>query len=220
MIIKQNGESFIRLSSLYDAIQKPAIMAPFLGVMVPVIVRELTHTQIRSCGDFSLIETISDLISKDQKKASVDQMVQYSELQYKLLKKSLVSPSYDEIMSLNDYDVLRIESEKELKELEAILNEMPPGIEKTKLMLSYQTAVMNSQFLLPVDFVSYIVSYALGIEKSDIKEITEDMLFEAAWKAKKGKDNPSDHLLGNFTDFNKEDINGRAWIIYNQRTKK
>ena len=66
---------------------------------------------------------------------------------------------------------------------------MKPGTEKNKLMLSYNTAVMNSQFLLPTDFVSFVLSFALSLDGSDIKEVSEDMLYEAAFKAHKGKDN-------------------------------
>ena len=220
MIIKHEGESYIKLSALYDAVQKPAIMAPFLGVMLPVVVRRLSQVQIRACGDFSLIETISDLIAKSEKKASVEDMIKYAEVQYEVIKRSLVSPTYEEIMSLNEYDLLRKNTEKELEELEEILNKMGNSTEKTKLMLEYNAAVMNSKFLLPLDFVSYITAYALRVDESDIKAVTEDMLFEAAFKATKGHDNPSDHLHGLFSDFNKEDINNRAWIIYHERNKK
>jgi hypothetical protein len=220
MIIEHEGESYIKLSALYDAVQKPVIMAPFLGVMLPVVVRRLSQVQIRACGDFSLIETISDIIAKSDKKSSVEDMVKYAEVQYEVVKRSLVSPTYDEIMSLNEYDVLRKNTEKELKELEDILNDMGNSSEKTKLMVDYNTAMMNSKFLLPIDFVAFITSYALRVDESDIKEVTEDMLFEAAFKATKGHDNPSDHLHGLFSDFNKEDINNRAWIIYYERNKK
>lgn len=220
MIIEQDGKFLVELSSLFEAEQKPAIMAPFFGVYLPVIVRRLTHVQIRACGDFSLIETVADTLTNKNKKVSVSDMVKYAELQHKLLKKSLVSPTYDEIMGLNEFDVLRLEAVKELDELEAILNNMPSGTQKNALMNDYNVARMNSEFLLPADFVAFIVAFALKIDESDIKEISEDMLFEAAIKAKNGNDNPSDHLHGNFSDFNREDINNRSWIIYHQRNKK
>lgn len=220
MIIEHDGEQYIKLTALYDAVQKPVIMAPFNGAMLPVIVRELTHTQIRACGDFSLIETIADAMMKAQRSATVDEAIKYSELQYNILQKALVSPSYDEIMSLNKYDVLRIEAEKELKEIEDLLNSMSEGPKRNELMVSYNAAVMASQYLLPSDFVSFVVGFALGIDKSDIKDITEDMLFEAAYKATRGHDNPADHLHGTFSDFNREDINSRAWILFHERSNK
>ncbi len=220
MIITHDGESYIKITDLYNAVQKPAIMVPFLGTMVPVVVRKLSQIQIRACGDFSLIETVNDMIQREDKKTSIAEMLKYSEMQYEILRRSLVSPTYEEIMKLNEYDILRLETEKELGELEEILNNMAPCVQRDKLMISYNTALMNTRFLLPSDFVSYIVSFALGVDESDIKLITEEMLYEAAVKATKGHDNPADHIHGNFTDFNYEDINKRAWIIYHERNKK
>ena len=73
---------------------------------------------------------------------------------------------------------------------------------------------------LPKDFLSTITCYALGIEKSDIKEVTTNALMNAAVMAKMGNDNPSDHLKGLFTDYMKDDINKRAWILFQEKNKK
>lgn len=220
MIIDHNGESYIRLTALYEAVSKPCIVAPFFGTPVPVIVRRLTFAQIRACGDFSLIETTRDIIEAKTRKLTTKEMLDYSELQFQIIKKSLVSPTYDEIMSLSEYDLLRLNAEKELVELEAIINEMPNGTEKRNLLEKYYTVKMNSEYLLPPDFVSFIMKFALQQDDSDIKDVSEDMLYEAAIRAKNGNGNPSDHLPGNFTDFNKVDINNRSWIIYHKRTDK
>jgi hypothetical protein len=37
---------------------------------------------------------------------------------------------------------------------------------------------------------------------------------EAAILAENGKDNPSDHISGIFTDHNKSDIDKHAWSVY------
>lgn len=218
LILEENGQSYIRLSALYEAELKPAIMAPFYGVYNPVILRRLTYTQIRACGDFSLIETVTDMIANKKKKLSDKEMVAYSELQYEIIKRSLVSPTYDEIMGLNENDELRISSEKELIELEEIIKDLPSGPKKQRIQMELNVLKMNSQFLLPPDFVSFVLSFALQLDDSDIKDISEDMLYEAALRAKGGSGNPSDHLPGNFTEFNKVDINNRALIIYHRRT--
>ena len=42
------------------------------------------------------------------------------------------------------------------------------------------------------------------------------MLLESAILASNGKDNPADHLEGNFLDMHKDEINKSAWIVYNQ----
>jgi hypothetical protein len=71
-------------------------------------------------------------------------------------------------------------------------------------------------FLLPDDFMATITAWAMGVDRTDIKKITRDILLEAALLAKNGGDNPSDHITGTFTDFQREDINKNAWIIYNE----
>lgn len=220
MIIEHNGESYVRLADLYQAASEPCIMAPFFGVPLPCIVNKLTYTQIRACGDFSLIQTARDIVASEVRKMTTEEMVDYSELQYNIIQKSLLHPTYDEIMSLGEYDVLRINAEKELDELEVIIKAMPNGIQKNELTEQYYTVKMNSQYLLPDDFVSFIMRFALDQDNSDIKDVSEEMLFEAAIRAKNGSGNPSDHLPGNFTEFNKVDVNNRAWIVYHQRTGK
>ena len=221
MIIEHNGESYIRLSDFYRAIAFPAIMAPFYGSPVIAILRKLTsYAEIRACGDFSLIQTTQDIIRAKTRKLTTKEMADYSEVQFQIIKRSLVNPTYDEIMSLSEYDVLRVNAEKELIELEDIINDMSPGSEKNELKEKYYITKMNSQYLLPADFVSFIMKFALEQDNSDIGDVSEDMLFEAAIRAKNGSGNPSDHLPGNFTEFNKVDINNRAWVIYHQRTSK
>lgn len=219
MIINKDGESYIRLTAFMEAETTPCIMVPFMGTLVPVIVNRLSFAQIRACGDFSLIETVSDLIGK-KKKLSPAEMVSYAEMQYNIVRAALISPSYDEIMSLNHYDILRKNAEAEIVGIKEAIDQLPVGPKRDKFQLEYDTLRMEYEFLLPVDFVSYIISYTLKVDDTDIKLVSEDMLFEAAARAKSGSGNPSDHLPGNFTDFNKVDINNRAMVVYHQRMKE
>jgi len=218
MMIEHNGESYLRLSAFYEAELSPCIMAPFIGTPLPVVINRLNYAQIRACGDFSLIETVSDMMSR-KKKPSMAEMISYSELQYNILRASMKSPTYDELMSLNHYDEIRKRAEIELDELKKAIAELTPGPKRDKFQLELDTLRMDYEFLLPADFVSFIVSYALKVDESDIKLVSEDMLFESAVMAKNGNDNPADHLPGNFSEFNREDINKRAWIIYHQRMR-
>jgi hypothetical protein len=84
-----------------------------------------------------------------------------------------------------------------------------------------------TDYLLPEDFTAFIASYALGIDKGDIKKVSEKMLLEAAALAEKGHDNPADHLDGIWPEVQKgfylDDINKRAWQIlqeYRDKHKK
>jgi hypothetical protein len=221
-IITIEGESYVRLSSLYEEIEKPLLMAPFYETLEPIIIRRLNYTQIRACGNFSLIETMRDIVESKSRKATLEQMVEYSELQYKILKAALVNPTYDEIMSLNKLDLLRVNAEKELEEIEDIIKELPPGIKKNELMESYYITRMNSEYLLPTDFVTFVMRFALSQDETDIKLVTEEMLFEAAIRSTVGGGSGSiaDNLPGNFSDFNKVDIENRGRIIYHKRTAR
>ena len=46
------------------------------------------------------------------------------------------------------------------------------------------------------------------------------MLLEAAILAERGHNNPADHIHGIFTDFMKDDINKRAWILLTEEREK
>lgn len=198
---------------------KPITMIPFNGVYVPVMIRELNQVQIESCGEFSLIETVNDLVSKKMSKPNPAKMLAYSKLQYEILKKALVSPSYDQIMEMNEFDELRKHAEEEIENLKALIFDLKESPKKRRFKNDLDVMIMNTRFYLPGDFVAFVVSRALSVDKSDIKLISEDMLYNAAVKAKLGGDNPANHLDGNFTPFNKDDINSRGWAIYYQRQK-
>lgn len=203
----------------YKDAAQTTIMAPFFGKQVPVTLRELTDVQIRSCGDFSLIETLDDKIAA-KKKPTVKQISEYAEKMEMICRMSMISPTYDEVIELCKVgpEVKKIEAE--LKELSDMAAMMDPGPKKTEVMDLIAEKNIWVDLLLPADFTATVVSYSLGIHKSDIKLISDDMLYDAACLAKLGKDNPSDHLDGNFSSFNRFDIDRRAWQIFEDRRPK
>lgn len=215
-LITHDGESYVRLAALYEDEIEPLLMLPFNGATLPAKVRRLNHAQIEECGDFSLLELTGDIAS-GKNKITPAQMINYAETQYQLLKTALISPSYDELMAINEKDELRVNAESELLEIEKTISSLPNGPKKSKLRGKLDLLTLQCRYLLPSDFVSHVVSFALRIEDTDIKRVSEDMLYKAAILANKGNDNPSDHIHGNFTDFNREDINSRAWIIFSRK---
>ena len=194
-------------------------MIPWNGVYVPVIVRVLRFPEIRAIGDFSLIETMADMMN-NKRKITVAEMIQYSELQYNIVKASLVSPTYDEIMSVNEYGLLAEEAKKEIALLQTEIENLTDGPKADTLQGELDLKRMDYEFILPADFIGTIMSYALEIDKTDIKLVSEDMLFEAAIRAKSSNGSIADCLPGNFSDFNKQDIINRGLVIYHERTKK
>jgi hypothetical protein len=193
-------------------------MVPFFGTIVPVKLRELTEAQILSCGDFSLIETFEDKIRR--KKIKIKDIVAYSEKNHKILKEALVAPTYDQIYELIGTDPKVEEKKAILSKLEKKLHQCPPGPQRSALTEEINTMKIWCNYLLPDDFISHIVAYSLGIDKSDIKLISENMLLDCAILAEKGHDNPSAHIDGMFTPFMKNDINRRAWHILNEKRKE
>jgi hypothetical protein len=200
---------------LIEMAKFPVIFAPFHGTMVPVVLRELSEVQIRACGDFSLIETVTG----PKKAPTFDEILEYSRLQYKITEAALVRPSYADIMRVVGADKKAGDAHERALAIERDLFAMSEGPEKKELMLEAQRLEMMSEYLLPSDFTAYVFSYAVGLAKSDIEKVSNDMLLEAALLAERGHDNPADHVSGNFTDFNRGDINRRAWSILQEERK-
>jgi hypothetical protein len=203
------------------AARNPVVIVPFHGEPIPVVLRELTQAQILACGEFSLIETFQDKINKKKlnRKTALRNITEYAETAHALCKKTLVKPTYDEIVeALSGYEVE--ENKKKIAEIDELLARMEPSPKRTELQKELNGLRIWAEMLLPEDFTGAILSYVLGIEKSDIKEITEDALLNAAVLAERGRDNPADHIHGEFTDYMRDDINRRAWIVLEDYRKE
>ena len=218
LTIKKDGVLYVRHSALFEKEIKPLILVPFNNGIVPVYLQRLNYAQIRACGSFSLIETIDDVIAK-KRKLKPSEMLEYVRKQYSVVEKSMLSPSLKDIIDLNNDGERIAELEKALEELQEKIEEMNQGSKKYKLEQKADLAEMQLKFSLPANFITHIVAYALSLDNSDIKDVSEDMLYESACLARAGNDNPHEHLPGNFTDFNRVDIDNRAWAIYYRRTK-
>ncbi|MDD3388206.1 MAG: hypothetical protein PHU58_07040 [Prevotella sp.] len=213
MTDKQNFRDF-------DSIKTPLIQVPFHGEPVLVQVRELTQAQIMACGggNMSLIETFQDKI-RLKKKPTLKEIVAYAEIQTELCKRALLKPTYAEVFEVCAKGVDIEKNLEELLEIERMIASMPKGPARSALERETDGLRVWIDLLLPDDFLAGVVTYALGISKSDIKDVTEDALYTAAVLAKIGNDNPADHLKGRFTDFMQDDINIRAALIYAERQK-
>lgn len=213
MTDKQNFRDF-------DSIKTPLIQVPFHGEPVLVQVRELTQAQIMACGggNMSLIETFQDKI-RLKKKPTLKEIVAYAEIQTELCKRALLKPTYAEVFEVCAKGVDIEKNREELLEIERMISSMPKGPARSALERETDGLRVWIDLLLPDDFLAGVVTYALGISKSDIKDVTEDSLYTAAVLAKIGNDNPADHLKGRFTDFMQDDINMRAALIYAERQK-
>lgn len=200
--------------------QFPLIAVPFNGVLVMVRVRELTQAQVYACGgsDISLIETFQDKLRLHKKPTMAD-IVAYADIQHAITKRALMEPSYEQIMDICAKGLDIEGARKEAKALEELLATVPAGPKRSALMEEIEGMRVWIDLLLPQDFTASVVTYALGISKSDIKTLSEDTLYKLAISAKLGNDNPSNHISGNFSQFNLEDINRRSWMIWHEKQK-
>jgi len=212
-------------SLVLDEVEKaqyPLLIVPFFDAMIPIKLRELTSTQVLACGNISLIETLSDVIEKARMEQQQDlkKAVEYSKTLHRIVEMSMISPTYQEMMEVIGKNKNIDNCRKVLKELKLELKKTPLGLRRNELEQEVASYEFFTNLILPEEFISVIVSYALNINKSDIKLISEDMLYDAAILATNGHNNPANHLDGNFTKFNEDDINKRSWIIYAERKKK
>jgi len=214
-------EPFNKASSL-DKMREGAfqlVIAPFNEMEIPVIVRCPNEIQLRACGAFSIIDTRDEMAKKEAEKEKLPDalLADVIDKQEAILKEVLVSPTYEEIINdvygqdnwYQDLLVKLANVEKRIKE------EITPS-EQNILVSRLRMLKMQTGFLLPNDFTAYVVSWALGIDRSDIKKVTKDILLEGAILATRGNDNPADHIHGNFNDYHRDAINKEAWIIYNE----
>lgn len=201
--------------------QFPIIFAPFHGAPVAVKLRKLTQAQTIACGDMSLIETFQDKVNKKclEKNVKISDIISYAERNNEITKKALVSPSYDQILErISGHEVKKIK--EKIKQLKIDIESMKDGPKKSLAKTEIDSLRVWCDFLLPEDFMATIVSYTLGIDESDINEISEKALINSAVLAERGHNNPADHIKGAFTDFMQDDINKRAWVLLQEQRER
>ena len=195
------------------------IIAPFNEMEVPVVVRCPNPTQLRACGSFSIIDIRDEVDKIEQAKEKVPDAIiaDMVDKQEAILKETLVSPTYEEIVNdVYGQDGWYQELKENLKKVEAMIVNVKEPAERGILVTRLRMLKMQSGFMLPNDFTAFVVAWALNIDRSDIKKITKTMLLDAAILATRGHDNPSDHLIGNFNEYHYDEINKQAWVVYNE----
>lgn len=191
------------------------ICVPFKGMPVWCVLKCLSFMELKSCGDISCLY-FGKKNEKEKKEMDINQIIEVKNAQEAVCKLAFVRPSFDEIIgTITDTDFQISEKEKILDEINKQIQELK-GSEKRKaekkaLQIEYQIG-----FLLPDDTMSFVTSWALGVEITDIKKLSRDIVLEAALMAKHYGNNTTDHITGVFTDFQKEDINKWGIFLYNE----
>lgn len=199
----------------------PILIVPFHGTPISVTIRELTFVQTVACGEFSLIESAINKLKNNKLKRK--DMISYSKQQHKIAKEALINPTYDQILKeIGDNKLIDIRR-KELEELKIKLRNVKPGGMRARLEEEIDSMSIWINLILPNDFLSYVCGYALQINKTDIKKLSDKILLDAAIIADRGHKSTSDIICadGVYTAFNKFDIDRRAmYLLYQYRERK
>jgi len=196
----------------------PLLWPPFNNVLIgPVKCKRLRHAEIAACGDFSLIETFYDKVrAKEIKRAD---MSGYAKIQHAILRKALLSPTYDDILKVvGQYENLEA-CKEQLKAFRLEVDREEDPAERKKKQRELEDLEMQYYSVLPADFTGFIMAFALQIAETDIKAMGDEILMEAATLAKLNNNRPSDNIGGAFTDFNRADIDKRAWGLWLEKNK-
>lgn len=185
------------------------VLVPFNGVMVWCQLRTLNATQLEACGAVSMLDCL-----KENGPANRDVVYEIRNRQERIVAETLNKPSLDEIIGIiTEHDFVLSEKRKALAELKAIDISSFSAQEKADYERDLVELELALAYIIPEDTLGFITEWALGGDVSDIKKITRDALLEAAILAEYGKDNPSDHLPGVFTDRDRKDIDSGAWRV-------
>jgi hypothetical protein len=185
------------------------VQVPFNGVQVWCELRCMNATQINACGVYS------DIAPKEEGKVTRENMIDMRNYQEKLIIGTLNRPTYDEIASLvGEHDFVLSAKRKELLEIKQTDLSGLAAKERAELQRRMDDTELFLGFILPEDTFGFLTSWVHGNDISDIKKITNEQFLEAAILAERGKDNPTDHLDGVFTDHNRGDMDRHAWGLY------
>lgn len=191
----------------FKKIEWSLISVRFHGVPVFVKVRSLSDLEIRAIGSFSMIGSGS--ISSDWRK-----IVATAEIQNELVKASLVSPTYREIFSIVGIPDFNSEKRKKYEEIEKELITCPRGPLRKELETKCALLKVMFEAILPNDFCTDIVEYALGKNRSNIDKVTKDILLDCYFSYKQFGGRPSTYCNDEtLTPFNLRDIDNNAMSV-------
>lgn len=204
-VIKENTEFLVSL--------------PWNGHYGMFKIRMLNSTQIKACGNFSTLEVAMNE-SEDDKEIDDGAVIELKNMQERIMKFALVSPTYDEILEELEASELIESVKKQIDNLRLRLKEEKDSLEKHEIAKDIDAIELYLGFLFPEDFAAMLIAVIIQRDNTDIRKVTKSMLLEAAVLAERGHDNPSDHVDGIFTEFQKEDINKYAWIVLSEHREQ
>ncbi len=214
----------VKFLDLMEAAVYPAVSVNFNGKEIIVIAKRLSFMEIKNAGEFSLLDLKENIIGANP---SIIEIAEYVELQHEVLKKCMINPTYEQAESLlnrnADVEPLRARLEDMDLKFHLMSKQEQNSKEGKKFEEEYAILEMRVNFIFPQDFLVDMFLFATSQDISDIKLIqSEEILYNAALLAEKGNCRASDILCsdGDFTEFNKYDIDMRAAVIKMDRERE
>lgn len=182
------------------------IVAPWNGEPLPVTIVMLSSVSLNSCGDFSTIDIPDEDDNTREAPMELDAMLKIKNIHENILKLCLVAPSFEELHNfVLEKDYVR-QSKEKLADIEKRIATLPDSKDKRDDENECERLRIMLGFLLPEDFMTFIVTYQMQKDRSDVNKLTRKMLLNAGFLADKYAKRPSEFLEGAFTEKQKVDI--------------
>lgn len=194
------------LLKLIDAGTERIIFAPWNGKPIPIKVVMLSSVAINSCGDFNTVKPND----KEGELAGLDDMLRIKNIHENILRLAMVEPTFEELHAHvlgKDFVAKR---RAELDRIEQLIPKLDNDEDIIKYNKMAQQLEIVLAFLLPEDFMCFIVEYILQTDKTDVDKLTTKMLLEAGWLGERYRQRPSDFIEGTFTEKQRIDIDVAA----------
>ena len=186
------------------------VLVPFNRQEIWCQLRCPNQTQLDQCGDVSNII----LDREEGKEFDHDELINIKNYQEELCKIVFNRPTFDEIAALvGTEDFVLSAKRKELEEINKKFEENKASMsemEKDIIATQVKTLELQIGYIIPDDTMAFITNWAMGNDISDIKRISKEEFLKAATLAKLHNKAPSDYISGNYTDFNKNEIDSYA----------
>lgn len=184
---------------------------------VCVKVRELSDLQIQAIGNFSLINRGTSAPVTDWR-----DVANLAELQSCIVKAALVSPSYERLCKLAGLGDFSKTVEARYIEIKKEIEELPIGPVRSGWEKQLESTRLLFNSVLPNVFCSEVTEYVLGINRTNIKLVTDEIILNAAILQSYAKSGRISDFIQDDTlkPFHKRDIDIRGMMLFSEWLEK
>jgi uncharacterized coiled-coil protein SlyX len=202
-------EGYHPLSEIMGALYK-WLFIPFRGTPVLVEVRYSRSTQL---PDVDKLHAVVNQ-QKRSKKLSRKDMVDILNIQEECCKATLNRPTFEELeKAITGKDQALETNRRRLEAIDEKLKLVKDAAARMELQREKDRVELFCGYILPDDTMLALTNIALGMDVSDIRDLTREKLLAAYGKARLYGGRPSDFVPGIFTDGDRQNIDDYATVI-------